>query len=238
MFAECPHALDLYRSAYAEGASPDAPAWLRRRYVACRMQTAHQYARSAVASALREFFYYQSTDNVTGRVLRRLARDQYAAGRGEAPGMIIDPENAEGEVRALLANPYLPELLDLLRQIRPIDKVMIPIPVMTELAGLTLCAAPVLAFRDGLKCYFLTFESHVSIDTVLSRYALLQWKIPPARVYFLRYDGRKEAAMRLEFSTELDHIFYSARRMYAGDYPRTTDKSVCAKCRFRFCCDD
>ena len=237
MFAECPHALSLYRTAYADGASPDAPVWLRRRYFASRMQTAHQYARTAVASALRDFFYYQSTDNVPGRVLRHLARDQYAAGRGEAPGL-IDPENAEAEVRALLANPFLPELLDLLRQVRPVDKVMIPIPVMTELADLTLCAAPVLAFRDGVKCCFLTFESHASIDTVLSRYALLQLRLPPARVQFLRFSGDQDEAMRLDFSAELDHIIYSARRMYSGECGKTTDRSVCQRCRFRFCCDD
>ncbi len=242
MFAECPYALYLYRMAHAEGASPDAPVWLQRLYAASRMQTAYHYARTAVASALREFFYYSSTDNVTGWVLRRLARDRYAAGRGEDPGgngypMLLDPENAEAEVRALLANPFLPELLELLRKVRPIDKELIPVPVMTELADLTLCAAPVLAYRDGLKCRFLTFESHASIDTVLSRYALLQLRLPPARVQFLRYNGVLEDAMRLDFSAELDHIVYSARRMFSGECGKTMDRSVCSRCRFRFCCD-
>ena len=236
MFAECPYALYLYQTAYKEGASPDAPDLLRQQYLACRMQTAYQYARTVVASALREFFYYKSTDNVTGWILRRLARDQYAAGRGESPGSILDPWNAEAEVRALLANPFLPELQELLQKVRPIDKVMIPVPVMTELADLTLCAAPVLAFRDGLKCCFLTFESHASIDTVLSCYALLQLKLPPARVCFLRYCGEWEDAVRLDFSAELDHIVYSARQMFAGEYGKTKDRSVCQRCRFCFCC--
>lgn len=243
MFAECPHALYLYRTAHEEGASADAPERLRRRYIASRSLLSYQYARSAVAAALREFFYYGATDNVPGWVLRKLARDRFAAGEGrdltgDGPPVLLDPENAEGEVRALLANPFLPELLTLLKKVRPIDKVLVPVPVMTGLADLQLCAAPVLAFREGLLGWFLTFESHASIDTVLCRYALTQLRIPPARVKFLRFNGTVEEAMRLDFSAELDHIIYSARRMYSGLYPRTTDRSVCARCRFRFCCDD
>ncbi|MBQ7393232.1 MAG: hypothetical protein IJV89_02625 [Lentisphaeria bacterium] len=243
MFAECPHSLYLYRTACVDGAHPDAPVWLRRQYECCRMQTAYYYARTAVGSALREFFYYRSTDNVVGHVLRQLNRDRYAAGRGEAPAgtgflRVLDPENAEGEVRALLANPFLPELLAILRKVRPIDRIMIKLPVMTSLADLTLCAAPVLAYRTEGKCRFLTFEDHASIDTVLSRYALVDLRLVPERVEFLRYDGTVKPALRLDFSAELDHIVYSARRMYGEEHPRTGDRSVCQRCRFRFCCGD
>lgn len=237
MFAECPYALHLYCEAYEKGASPDASPLLRQRYLCCRISSSHQYARDTVATALREFFYYSSTDQVTGWVLRRLARDQHLAGRGEAGGW-LDPENVEGAVRDLLQNPFLPELLERLRKVRPIDRVLVPVPIMTELAGLTLCAAPVLAFREGLLCWFLTFENHPSIDTVISRYALARLKLPPARVRFLRFDGSEQDTSALDFSMELDHIFYSAGEMFSGICPKTADRSVCRKCRFRFCCDD
>ncbi len=242
MFAECPHALYLYQAAHEAGAVEHASERLRELRVCSRSRWSYQYARDAVAAALRDFFYYGDSENVVGRVLRKLARDRYAAGEGrdlagDGPPVLLDPENAESAVRDLLNAPFLPELLELLKKIRPIDRVPIPVPLKTVLADLTLYAAPVLAYRDGMDCCFLTFESHAAIDTVLCRYALVQLKLPPVRVHFLRYDGKRESAMRLDFSAELDHIVYAARRMYAGNYPKTADRSRCARCRFRVCCD-
>lgn len=243
MFAECPRAFWCYCIASEKGMLPDAPPLDRERYLRRRIQWSHHYARHIVTAAMRDFFCYGGDPEIAGPVLRRMARDRRAASRGEAGEdgaypMWMDPENVPAAVNDLLGNPFLPRLLKMLCLVRPIERVRLPEPCTSELAGMRLCAAPILAWREGEFCRFLTFESHASVDTVLCRFALESLKIGPRRVTFLRWDGREEPAMRLDFSAELDHICASAARMYNGDYPQTTDRSVCARCRFRGCCDD
>jgi len=174
------------------------------------------------------------------QLLRGLEDAEGVGIRGGEDGrfpMWMDPENVTAAVNDLLGNPFLPDLLKRLRRIRPIDRIRLPEPCASELAGVRLTAAPILAWREGVDCRFLTFESHGSVDTVLCRFALERLKLGPDRVNFLRWDGREEPAMRLDFSAELDHIAVSAARMYNGDYPKTADRAVCARCRYRDCCD-
>ena len=242
MFAECPRAFYWYGIGSAGGELPDAPPRLRELYLRRYIQWSHHYARNVVSAAMRDFFYRNGEPEIAGPVLRRLARDRRAAARGE-PGedgrfpMWMDPENVTAAVNDLLGSPFLPDLLKKLRLIRPIDRIRLPEPCASELAGVRLTAAPILAWREDVDCRFLTFESHESVDTVLCRYALERLKLGPDRVHFLRWDGREEPAMRLDFSAELDHIAVSAARMYNGDYPKTADRAVCARCRYRDCCD-
>ena len=222
---------------------PDAPEQVREWRARCRIQWSHHYARNIVSTALRDFFMSGGDADIVGTVRRRVARDRHAALRGEAlpDGYFpqwMDPENVVPAVEDLLGSAYLPRLLDRLKKVRPIARVRLPGVCTAELAGVRLCAVPILAWREELDCVFLRFEAHESVDTVLCRFALERLKLGPDRVRFLGWDGREEPAMRLEFSTELDHILASASRMYEGIYPKTTDLSRCARCRFRGCCDE
>ena len=237
LFAECPLAFYLHRVASEKGALEDAPAMVREWYARRRLQWSHHYARKVVSTAVRDFFLSGQDADIAGSVRRRVARERHAALRGEtgAPQW-LDPENVGNAVEDLLRSPYLPRLMERLKRVHPIEKVRLPEVCRAELAGVELCAAPILAWREERDCVFLLFESHESVDTVLCRWALEHLKLGPDRVRFLRWDGREEPAMRLGFSTELDHILASAARMYAGPYPATGDRSRCARCRFRGCC--
>ncbi len=243
LFAFCPRAMYLRYIAPAEVPEGELTPLEEERRFCRRIRPSGNYARSVVLSALRDIFYCGNGTSFAALVLRRLARDRHAAERGENLTdsefpVWSDPENLEAAVQDLLKQPFLPELLETLKRVRPIDRIRLPEVLQAVLADVILYAGPILAWREGARCCILTFESHESVDTILSFYMLNVLKIPPVRVYFLRYDGRREEAMRIAFSLELDHLVYSAGRMYSGVYPCCQDRSRCRKCAFRNCCED